>query len=95
MARIVRTDSAKADVLEIAAYIAADNPSAAERWVDKLDKTLSLIAKYPFMGEAVEHLAPGMRRHCLGNYLIFYTPIRDGIELRRVIHGARKIEDLF
>ncbi|MGH9438287.1 MAG: type II toxin-antitoxin system RelE/ParE family toxin, partial [Terriglobia bacterium] len=28
-------------------------------------------------------------------YLIFYRPIRDGIEVVRVIHGARDIPALF
>lgn len=95
MARIVRTEAAKADVLEILEYIARDKPSAAEKWLNKIDEDLFLIAKFPEMGERVDHLVPGMRRHCEGNYLIFYVPIEGGIELRRVLHGARRIEDLF
>jgi plasmid stabilization system protein ParE len=51
MARIVRTASAKADVLVIAEYIARDKPDAAERWVEALDNTLIQIAKSPLMGE--------------------------------------------
>jgi toxin ParE1/3/4 len=27
----------------------------------------------------------------VGNYLIFYRPISDGIEIVRVLHGARDI----
>lgn len=95
MARAVRTASANADVLAIAEFIAADKPSAAMRWLDDLDETITRLARHPFLGEAVEHLAPGMRRHSLGNYLLFYVPIDDGIELRRVLHGARRIEELF
>ena len=95
MGRVIRTASAKADILAIAERIAEDKPVAAERWVMELDKTLALIAEQPLMGENVGHLAPDMRRHCLGNYLLFYVPVKDGIELRRVLHGARKIEDFF
>ncbi len=29
------------------------------------------------------------------NFLIFYRPIDDGIEVIRVLHGARDIESLF
>jgi toxin ParE1/3/4 len=94
MPRIVRTASAKADVLAVSEYIARDKADAAQRWVVKLDKTLSQLARFPLMGASVEDLAPGMRRHCLGNYLLFYVPIDDGIELHRVLHGARKLEDL-
>ena len=79
----------------IADNIAVDSPLAAERWLDEIDQTLAVIAQHPFIGERVDHLAPGIRRHCSGNYLLFYKPIDNGIELRRVLHGARKIEDLF
>ena len=95
MARIIRTRSAESDVIAIAGHIAADNPAAAERWVDELDETLALIAAFPLSGERVDHLAAGLRRHCYGSYLLFYRPLDDGIELRRVLHGARRIEDLF
>jgi toxin ParE1/3/4 len=95
MARVVRTASAKADVLAIAEFIAKDKPLAAERWIEQLDERLELIATQPLMGERVDYLTPQMRRHCFGNYLIFYMPIEGGIELRRILHGARRIEDLF
>lgn len=94
MARIVRSDAALADVLAIVEYIAADNATAAENWVAELDATLALLSQQPEIGEQVDYLAPGVRRHCLGNYLLFYKVISDGIELRRVLHGARRIEDL-
>ena len=47
------------------------------------------------MGEAVDHIRPGLRRFTHGKYLIFYEPHENGIGLVRVLHGARKIEDLF
>jgi toxin ParE1/3/4 len=95
MPRILRTDTAEADVLDIYRHIAADNPRAADKWLEKIDRTLGLAAKFPGMGEQVEHLAPGLRRLTEGNYLLFYVPIEGGIELQRVLHGARRIEDLF
>ena len=94
MAKVFRTASAKSDVAAIADFIAADNPPAAERWLDEIDQTLMLIASHPQIGERVDHLAPGIRRHSFGRYLLFYRVVDAGIELRRVIHGARKIEDI-
>lgn len=94
MPRIVRTRSSCADVLEIAAHIADGNLPAAERWLEDLDATLELLARYPMIGEQVDHLWPNVRRHCFGSYLLYYTAIEDGIELRRVLHGARNIETL-
>jgi toxin ParE1/3/4 len=95
MARVLRTASAEADVLAIAEYIARDKPSAAEDWVEELDRILAQIAQSPLIGENVEYLVPGMRRHCFGRYLLFYVPVEGGIEFRRLLHGARKIESLF
>ncbi len=95
MPRIVRTDRACADADEIAAHIAEDNPAAAERWLEELDRVLAFLSSNPEMGERVDYLAPGVRRHCLGNYLVFYVPISGGIEFRRALHGSRKIEDIF
>jgi toxin ParE1/3/4 len=95
MARITRTESARADVVAISEYISQDKPYAAARWLEELDRTLDRLASNPFAGETVEHLAADMRRQCFGKYLIFYVPIKGGIEVRRILHGARRIEDLF
>lgn len=93
MARIVKTAAAQRDLFSIAGYIALDNPRAAISWVQQLDRTLKSLAQSPLIGERVDHLETGIRRYCFGSYLVFYMPLNDGIELRRVLHGARKIED--
>jgi plasmid stabilization system protein ParE len=46
------------------------------------------------MGEAVHHLHAGWRRISHGKYVIFFEPLDDGIAVQRVLHGARKIENL-
>jgi len=94
MAHVERFRQAEEDLLAIAQYIAKDNPSAAVVWLDKLDETLSLLARQPQLGEAVDHIRPDLRRISHGDYLLFYEPRKAGIGLVRVIHGARKIEDL-
>jgi toxin ParE1/3/4 len=94
MPRVVRSSEATIDLAEIAIYIGKDSPTAAEGWLDGVDRLLRLLAENPAMGEAVDHLAPGMRRHTFGRYLLFYKPRSDGILLYRVLHGSRRIEDL-
>jgi toxin ParE1/3/4 len=64
---------------------------AADRLVDRFDATLQLLASAPHLGRSVEELAPSLRSFPIGNYLIFYRPIESGIELIRVLHGAREI----
>jgi toxin ParE1/3/4 len=94
MARVERFRQAEEDLLAIAEYIARDNPSAAARWLEQIEEKLSLLAKQPFMGEAVDHIRPGLRRTSHGRYLIFYEPRETGIGVVRVLDGARRIEDL-
>jgi len=94
MPRVDRFRRAEEDLLLIAEYIARDNPNAASRWLDQIEEKLSRLAEQPFMGEAVDHLHPGLRRSSHGRYLIFYEPRENGICLVRVLDGARRIEDL-
>ena len=95
MGRVSRFRRAEEDLLAIADYIARDNPTAAAKWLNRIDATLSLLALHPMMGEQVDQIRPGLRHFCQGNYLLFYEPRDDGIGLVRVLHGSRKIEDLF
>ena len=61
MARIIRTSQAREDVLEIWAYIAQDNPTAADKLLRKLDETISLLADTPDIGIAQFQYRPGLR----------------------------------
>ena len=38
---------------------------------------------------------PGLRSWSVGNYVIFYRQVSTGIDIVRVLHGARDIEALF
>ena len=95
MPRIVRSAAANEDVHEIACYIARDNMDAALRWIDTIDEKLRLLAEFPGIGMQREELAPQLRSLPVGNYLIFYRAIEGGIEVARVLHGARHLRAFF
>jgi toxin ParE1/3/4 len=40
-------------------------------------------------------MAPGLRSFPVGNYVVFYRIVPEGIELVRVLHGARDLRRLF
>ena len=94
MPRILRTHPASDDLRQIWLFIAEDNVAAADGLIDEVERTLRLLARYPQMGQSVEEYRPGLRRLTLSNYLLFYEPIEGGIRLVRVLHGARRLEDL-
>lgn len=95
MARIDRFRQAEEDLLAISQHIAQDSPTAASRWLDGIELEFERLAKNPYLGEAVDSIKPGLRRLTHGKYLIFYEPRPTGIGLVRILHGARRIEDLF
>ena len=95
MPRVTRRPLAEADILEIWDYIVDDSLAAADRWVDRLDVQFRLLAAQPMMGRARDELAPGVRSFPFGRYVVFYVPLDDGIDVVRVLHGARDIDAVF
>jgi toxin ParE1/3/4 len=95
MSRHVLTRLAEADLLEIWLYIAEDNVSAADRMIDRFTSAFDLLATNPELGEAQDHLRPGLRRFVVRKYLLFYQPTDDGVLIVRVLHGARRFEAEF
>ena len=97
MPRIVRTPRAKSDALSIGRYIAeqSGNRSVALRFLDKIDAKLKFLAQHPGAGEARPELAADVRSFPVGNYVIFYRPSDDGIDVLRILHGARDIPRIF
>ncbi|HEV2330913.1 MAG TPA: type II toxin-antitoxin system RelE/ParE family toxin [Verrucomicrobiae bacterium] len=95
---VLRTSRANLDLVEIAFRIAQENPVAAERWLDKISEKCEMLVRMPKIGRSRPDLAPGFRSFPVGDYVIFYIfyrPISDGIQVIRVLHGARDIHKLF
>lgn len=95
MGQIIKSPEAKADLVDIWDYIAQSNESGADRLLDSINQKLILISNSPYIGRERHDLAPGLRSLPVGSYVIFYRLIGDGIEIVRVLHGARDIENLF
>jgi toxin ParE1/3/4 len=95
MPRIARRPQAAADIFEIWDYIAEDSVAAADRWVEGLDETFTLWATQPMMGRARAELGAGIRSFVHGKYVVFFSPLPDGIDVVRVLHGARDIDEVF
>ena len=96
--RVERTFQVEPDLYEIATYIGADNPDAAMRFLDAAEKEFKSLAAMPGKGRPRRFKNPRLsgvrswRVEGFVNYLIFYRPLADGIEVIRVLHGARDIE---
>jgi toxin ParE1/3/4 len=95
MPRIVVSPLAQADIDEIWDYIARDSIPNADRFVDRIEKRFDFLADNPGVGVARDDLRPGLRRFTHARYLIYYRPARGGIEVVRVVHGARDEDALW
>ena len=95
MSQAFVTRLAREDLLSIWSYIAADNPAAADRVLDAIDRRCALLADDPALGPARPDIAPQLRYSPVGSYLIFYRQVAEGVEIVRVLHGARNLHAIF
>lgn len=47
------------------------------------------------MGRLRDELTEGLRSFPVGRYVIFYRIVQDGVEIVRVLHGARDLDSIF
>lgn len=94
MPQIKRTQRAKYDAIEIWAYIAKENEAAADKVIDQIDDRIKSLSFLPLSGAAMTFIAPDVRRTVVGRYSIYYRPVKDGIEVLRILHERRDHVDL-
>ncbi len=95
MARVIYSPDADADLLDIVTYIARDKPDAALRWLQTIRNKCDLLAGRPEMGqERFGYGVSGCRGFSVGNYVIFFRAIDQGIEVARIVHGSRDLRHL-
>jgi toxin ParE1/3/4 len=95
MPRILRRPEAENDLDEIWWFIAQDSPNNADKFLDRLQEICLVLAEFPQMGAKRDELVTALRSHAVGNYLVFYFPLDDGIDIVRVLQGSRSIESIF
>jgi len=88
---------AEDDLLSIFDWIAGDSPTRAAAFTEKLDKRIGVLAANPHLGRIPKHekLARyGYRVLVIESYLAFYVIRNRTIEIHRVIHGSRHLDDI-
>ncbi len=99
--KIRRSAQSVEDVYEIATYLLKDGLSIAERFLDAVETTFQTLGRTPLIGVPHAGSRPSQtdlrrwRVRGFENFMIFYRPLSNGIEIIRVLHGARDIERLF
>jgi toxin ParE1/3/4 len=93
--RLILSNQAMADLTDIWQYVAADNPEAADRFVDNIYETCQGLIAHPEMGRRRDELLPQLRSLPVKRYVIFYRVREAKIEIVRVLSAYRDLGSLF
>jgi toxin ParE1/3/4 len=97
MPKVVERPKARRELEDIAVHISRHRPSAARGFLITVRKLYDALAAMPAMGSPWE---PENQRFAdirfftiprYPNYVIFYRPVRGGVEILHVLHGARDL----
>ena len=84
------TETARNDLEAIRRYIAADNPTAASRWIDRLRRRVRNALPSPLAGRMVpESMREDIRELVEGNYRIVYQVFEERLVVLTVFEGHR------
>ena len=92
----VFSPAALSDLIEIAEFIAADNPIAAEKLVSDIEKACRTLSEMPTLGHPRRDLTqdPEVLFYCVREYyLVIYRKKTSPLQIVRVLHGSRNVED--
>jgi plasmid stabilization system protein ParE len=90
--KVVWMPSAVGDLRDIVRYVAASDPSAAERLGQGILDHADLLGEFPSVGPTFPRGSTGPDREIVfGNYRIFYRVFNESksVEIFAVWHGAR------
>jgi toxin ParE1/3/4 len=90
--RARKSPQTEIDLTSIYNFIAHDSPGTANTWLERIESTFDMLAEMPHGGRARDDLMPGLRSFPVGNYIIFYQPVPDGVVVIRVMHGHQDID---
>lgn len=96
MAELFTSRRAEEELRQIWRHIAADNPTAADRLLLRIDEKLQLLRDFRGIGTLRDDIRPGLRMLAGGNYLLLYEhDAADGtVELISAIDGRRDLSTL-
>lgn len=94
MAKFTIAPLAEADLDEIWHYISEQTEEAADKFIRDMAAKFQLLADSKEIGKRQDDFIVGMRMFPFKKYQIYYFPTQYGVEIYRVLHGRRNIEEL-
>ena len=85
------------DLVSIFDWIANESPANAAAFVERLDRCIGNLKTHPLLGHIPrdEKLKnSGYRILVIDSYLVFYMIRGKTVEIHRVVHGSRNLDDI-
>jgi plasmid stabilization system protein ParE len=86
------------DLISIFDWIASDNPDNAAAFIEKLDQRIGNLKILPFLGRIPRDdklKNSGYRVLVIDSCLAFYIIRGKTVEIHRVVHGSRNLDNIF
>jgi toxin ParE1/3/4 len=94
MAEVVFRHRAWRDLDQINARIAADNPSAAQRFRANVLRRIGLLERLPESAQPRPEFGSDIRTIPIGRYIVILRVVVPKVIVLRVVHGARDLPRL-
>lgn len=99
--QIFKRPQAERDIEEAFVYIAEDNLDVAVYFLAAVEDSIEQLAQFPLIGKQrsftdkrFQHIRM-WRVKDYTDYLIFYQVVDDRIEIIRMVHGSRDLNEMF
>jgi toxin ParE1/3/4 len=82
------------DPRRIGLRIADNDPQAADRFPSAAEESFEMLKQHPYIGRLRSFSRPGVRSWLVPgfkNYLIFYVPTGEDVQVLAVLHGAQDL----
>jgi toxin ParE1/3/4 len=94
MSPLVFTPLAETDLAAILDYIAQHRPLTAVAVINRIREKCELLASQPLIGQQRPEFQGDYRSFPVDRWVIFYRVHRTGVEIHRIIDGARDLDSL-
>jgi toxin ParE1/3/4 len=86
---------AEKDLEDIWVYLAKRNEILADQKIAQILDKFPMLSQFPNMGQKRDELQTGLRSFPIKPYIIFYIQTSEGLEIVRIFHQSRDIQNQF
>ena len=99
MAELKLVQLAQQDLKDIWRGLAEYRLEIADQKIKRITKKLELLRQFPLAGRQRDDLLPNIRSIPVDQFLVFYRILQESdrtiVEINRIVHGKRNLQQLF